>query len=55
MEELTNLIGTLGFPIAVSAYLLYERSKNTQSMKELIINNNMILRDLKELIKEKLK
>ena len=33
MEDIVNLIGTLGFPVAIALWLLYERSKN---MRELI-------------------
>jgi len=50
MEEtqIINLIGTLGFPIAVCIYLLLERGKTT---KELII----AIRDLTLMVKLKLK
>ena len=50
MEEtqIINLIGTLGFPIAVTAFLLMERSKTT---KELI----KAIQDLSLIIKSKVK
>ncbi len=46
--EIAELIGTLGFPIAVSVYLLVERGK---SMKEL----TKAIHDLTTLIKVKIK
>ncbi len=46
--ELIEMIGSLGFPIAVSVYLLIERSK---SMKEL----THAITDLTTLIKVKIK
>ncbi len=46
--ELIEMIGSLGFPIAVSMYLLIERSK---SMKEL----THAIHDLTTLIKVKIK
>ncbi len=50
MEEtqVVNLIGTLGFPIAVCIFLLVERNKTT---KELI----KVIRELHIFIKAKLK
>lgn len=36
MNELATLIGQLGFPIAVSVWLLYERYKLLSSMKEVL-------------------
>lgn len=47
-EQVINLIGTLGFPIAVCIFLLVERSKTT---KELI----KAIQDLGLIIKTKLK
>lgn len=46
--EFISLIGTLGFPIVVCIYLLFERSKTT---KELI----RVIQDLSLLIKTKVK
>lgn len=34
MEELTSLIGTLGFPIAVCCYLFWERHNTTKANRE---------------------
>ena len=47
-QEITTLIGTVGFPIAISIFLLIERSK---SMKEL----SRAINDLSILIKSKVK
>jgi len=47
-QEIIGLIGTLGFPIAVTCFLLMERSKTT---KELI----KAIQDLSLIIKSKLK
>ena len=46
--DLIQLISTVGFPIAITLYLLYERDKTT---KELI----KAITELKALIKAKLK
>lgn len=45
MNELPALIGQLGFPIAITVWLLYERYKILNDMKE-------VLNDLHESIKE---
>ncbi len=47
-QEIISLIGTLGFPIAVTVFLLMERSKTT---KELI----KAIQDLGLIIKTKIK
>lgn len=47
-QEILNLIGTTGFPIAVTIFLLLERSKTT---KELI----KAIQDLSVIIKTKIK
>lgn len=46
--DFISLIGTTGFPIAVTVYLLFERSKTT---KELI----KAIQDLSLIIKSKIK
>lgn len=48
MEEIIQIIGTVGFPIAVAIYLLYERDKTTKVLTKAIT-------DLTILIKAKLK
>ena len=35
-EEIVSLIGTLGFPIAVAVYLLWERGKHTKDLTKAI-------------------
>ena len=47
-EEIIGLVGSLGFPIAVTLFLLLERNKTT---KELI----KVINDLTILIKSKVK
>ena len=46
--DIVNLIGSLGFPIAVTVYLLVERGK---TMKEL----TRAITELSNLIREKIK
>jgi len=46
-NDIVGLIGSLGFPIAMTVYLLFERGK---TMKELI----KVIQELKLLIAEKL-
>lgn len=48
MEDWTSLVGTLGFPIAVTVFLLIERSKTTKELTKAI-------QDLCLIIKAKLK
>ena len=51
MNELVEIVSTVGFPIAVCIYLLYERTKNhDRSMAEL----KDAITDLHILIAEKL-
>lgn len=47
-QDIVSLIGTVGFPIAVTVFLLIERSKTT---KELI----KAIQDLSLIIKSKIK
>tara|TARA_Y100000310_G_scaffold88204_1_gene85107 strand:- start:20 stop:172 length:153 start_codon:yes stop_codon:yes gene_type:complete len=47
-ETLSQMVGTLGFPIFIALYLLWERGR---TMKELI----RAIDDLKVIIKAKLK
>lgn len=48
MDELIQIIGTTGFPIAVAIYLLYERNRAMKELTSAIV-------DLKVLIKSKVK
>jgi len=45
--EMINVISSVGFPIAVTIYLLYERNKEIKSM-------NSLLTEIQTLIKERL-
>ena len=36
MQEYVDIITTVGFPIAVTCYLLYERNKATKDLKSAI-------------------
>ena len=52
MEDLIEIISTVGFPIGVCVYLLYERTKSTdKSMTEL----KDAIRDLHVLIAERVR
>ena len=51
MEELVKIISTIGFPIAVSIYLLYERAR----FNEKIIRTQTDISMTLQLIAERLK
>ena len=66
MNGLEQTIATLGFPVAVSLYLLYERAKvriesredknrTIDMVAEALTNNTEALVELKTLIQERLK
>lgn len=46
MEEIANLITNVGFPIAVSIYLLYRDSTTIKALSESINNNTLALTKL---------
>ena len=46
MEAILSAISTVGFPIAVSCYLLYTQSKYLQSIKESLDNNTKAINEL---------
>ena len=49
MEELPSLISTLGFPIAVVCYLLWERHSTMHALKKAIENHLVTaIQELKE-------
>ena len=48
MENVIQIISTVGFPIAITLYLLYERDKTTKALIKVIT-------ELKVLIKARLK
>lgn len=50
MNEIVEIISTVGFPIAVCIYLLYERTRNTDKMMSEVRD---AIRDLHILIAER--
>ena len=54
--DLVSLISTVGFPISVTIYLLYERAKREdgqlKEVKAVIQSNTEALAAIKEVIKE---
>jgi hypothetical protein len=54
MEVLQNLIAVTGFPIAVTIFLLYERTKGYNELCKVIEQNIQVTKELMTLIKERL-
>ena len=54
LEIFTGLITSVGFPIAVCIFLLYERNKHMQKFIEMIQENTAAVKNLKTLIEVKL-
>lgn len=54
VELVTGLITSVGFPIAVCIYLLYERNKMMQKLVEIVQENTMATNELKIMIESKL-
>lgn len=54
MQEISQLIGTLGFPIAVCCWLLYERRTTQKELTKAVENFTETLIEIKTLIKEKI-
>ena len=54
IEIVQNLIATTGFPIAVTVYLLYERSKGYKELCNVIEQDIQVTKELMILIKERL-
>jgi len=44
MEDLVSIIGTVGFPIAVTLFLLFERSKTTKELTKAIQDLTLIIK-----------
>lgn len=42
--EISQMIGTLGFPIAVTAFLLIERSKTMKELTKAIENLTLVIK-----------
>ena len=45
-EALVSIVTTVGFPIAVTVYLLYERTKETAGLREVIAENTSMTKEL---------
>ena len=43
-QNITSLIGTLGFPIAVTAFLLIERSKTMKELTKAIESLTIVIK-----------
>ena len=43
MQELIEIMSTVGFPIAVSVYLLYERDRRTKQMTEALTDLRIVI------------
>lgn len=59
MEEIVQMISTVGFPIACCCFLLWQNSKQDQynreqqeKLRETINNNTRSIEGLQELVKE---
>ena len=46
VQILTDLINNMGFPIAMVAYFIWDKTKVTNQLVTAINNNNMILQKL---------
>lgn len=42
--DIINVIGTVGFPIAVCVYLLYERNKTIKELTKAITNLTILIK-----------
>ena len=45
MQELIDIVSTVGFPIAISVYLLYERDRTTKRMIEMLTTIEILIRE----------
>ena len=46
--EIVQIINQVGFPIAVSILLLYDKLKSNGALKRVVENNNLILCDIRQ-------
>lgn len=46
MQELIDIVTTVGFPIAVCVYLLYERDRTTKQMNKTLNTIEMLIREI---------
>ena len=45
-DLIRELINTMGFPIVMVGYFIWDKTKNTKHLADVIENNNMILQKL---------
>lgn len=50
--DIVQLIGQVGFPIGVTIYLLYERTKDTKELKTAVENNTQALIKIEAIIEK---
>jgi hypothetical protein len=55
LEILQDLITGVGFPIAVTVYLLYERARRDQTLTRAIENNTVAVQQLHEIVRRECK
>lgn len=48
VDDFCRVIGSLGFPIAISVYLLLHFQKTIDSLKDVIRKNTEVINDLKD-------
>lgn len=46
VDVITNLINTMGFPIVMVGYFIWDKTKTTNKLINVIDNNNVILNKL---------
>jgi len=49
-DKIFYLIKELGFPMAVAMILLWDKIKTNGSLKEVVVVNNELLKDIKNLL-----
>ena len=54
VELITGMITSVGFPIAVCVFLLYERNKMMQKLFEIVHANTEATKELKIMIESKM-
>lgn len=54
-DNTVGIISTVGFPIAMCLFLLYERKQTMDELKAIVSSNTSATRELMLLIKERLK
>ena len=45
---LLNLLNNFGFPVFVTAILLYDKMKTNGALKQVVMNNNELLRQIQQ-------